>query len=246
MQKTKYLLIASLLVALLGSAYLLSLGIRHFSGGDPLVRVTGLSERHISSDLIILPITLQATSTEQAKAYAELQSAKSKTLAFLTANGLSAQEIRQSSISVEVLEDRTFDAKTMSYVNRSMRGYTLTMTLTIRSSKVDQVETISSSISDLISSGINLKVQSASYYYTKLNELKVEMLKEAASDAYNRATIIAEGGGSELGELKSTTMGVFQIVGQYQDEAYSWGGMLNTSSKEKTASVTVKANYKIK
>ena len=41
-------------------------------------------------------------------------------------------------------------------------------------------------------------------------------------------------------------MGVFQIVGLNSDEDYSWGGSFNTSSKMKTASITVSATYSIK
>lgn len=246
MHKSKLLLAVAVLVALVSSAYLLSLGIRHFQGGDPLVRVTGLSERHITSDLIVLPISLEASNRDQAVAYRELQEAKTKTLSFLNAHGVDSNEIRLSGISVAKDEEREYDSRTLTYRTTALRGYTLTMTLTIRSSRVEQVETISSAISELISSGVHVSVGDARYHYTKLNDLKVEMLKEAAADAHSRATIIAEGGGSSLGALKSSTMGVFQIVGQYQDEEYSWGGVLNTKSKEKTASVTVKANYQLK
>ena len=49
-----------------------------------------------------------------------------------------------------------------------------------------------------------------------------------------------------MGKLKRSQMGVFQIVGQYSDEDYSWGGSFNTSSKYKTASITVKNTYKIR
>ena len=84
------------------------------------------------------------------------------------------------------------------------------------------------------------------YYYTKLNDLKIEMLKEASEDAYNRAGVIAEGSKSSLGKLDRSSMGVFQIVGLNSDEDYSWGGSFNTSSKMKTASITVSATYSIK
>ena len=72
------------------------------------------------------------------------------------------------------------------------------------------------------------------------------MLKEASEDAYNRAGVIAEGSKSSLGKLDRSSMGVFQIVGLNSDEDYSWGGSFNTSSKMKTASITVSATYSIK
>jgi hypothetical protein len=38
-------------------------------------------------------------------------------------------------------------------------------------------------------------------------------------------------------------MGVFQIVAQNSSEEYSWGGSFNTTSKRKTATITVKLDY---
>ena len=40
-------------------------------------------------------------------------------------------------------------------------------------------------------------------------------------------------------------MGIFQITGQNSKESYSWGGTFNTSSREKTASITMKLTYKV-
>ena len=57
---------------------------------------------------------------------------------------------------------------------------------------------------------------------------------------------IAENSGSKLGDLITAKMGIFQITGQNSNEDYSWGGAYNTSSKEKTASITMKLTYLIK
>jgi len=40
-------------------------------------------------------------------------------------------------------------------------------------------------------------------------------------------------------------MGVFQIVAQNSSEDFSWGGSFNTSSKRKTANITVKLEYEV-
>jgi hypothetical protein len=41
-------------------------------------------------------------------------------------------------------------------------------------------------------------------------------------------------------------MGIFQITGKNSDEDYSYGGSFNTSSKIKTASITVRSEYQLK
>jgi len=69
------------------------------------------------------------------------------------------------------------------------------------------------------------------------------MISKATENARIRAEKIAEFSGGKLGELDSARMGVFQITGQNSDENYSWGGTYNTTSKKKTASITMKLTY---
>ncbi|MFN5843592.1 MAG: SIMPL domain-containing protein, partial [Bacteroidota bacterium] len=83
------------------------------------------------------------------------------------------------------------------------------------------------------------------YYYTKLAELKIQMIAEATRDANERATKIAENADAQVGKLKDASMGVFQIVAQNSSEEYSWGGSFNTASKRKTASITVRLEYEV-
>ena len=71
------------------------------------------------------------------------------------------------------------------------------------------------------------------------------MISRATENARLRAERIAENSGSNLGELIDAKMGIFQITGQNSGEDYSWGGAYNTSSKEKTTSITMKLTYSV-
>jgi hypothetical protein len=70
-------------------------------------------------------------------------------------------------------------------------------------------------------------------------------LAKARADAKDRAETIAKNSGSDLGKIKKATMGVFQITGQNSNEDYSYGGAFNTSSKSKTASITIRVDYAV-
>jgi hypothetical protein len=72
------------------------------------------------------------------------------------------------------------------------------------------------------------------------------MVSKATEDARLRAENIAENSGTNIGDLISADMGIFQITGQNSSEEYSWGGTFNTSSKAKTASITMKLKYNVK
>jgi hypothetical protein len=76
-----------------------------------------------------------------------------------------------------------------------------------------------------------------------LSDLKLNLLAKASKDAYNRAKTIADNSGSKLGDLKSASMGIFQITGQYSNEAFTYMGAFNTDNKNKTANVTVRAEF---
>jgi hypothetical protein len=78
-----------------------------------------------------------------------------------------------------------------------------------------------------------------------LADLKIEMISKATEDARTRAEQIAINSGGKLGKLISAKMGIFQITGQNSNEDFSWGGTYNTESKEKTASITMKLDYKV-
>jgi len=111
---------------------------------------------------------------------------------------------------------------------------------------VAKVEKISREITELLNKGVQLYSEQPRYYYKELEDLKIEMVSRATENALVRAEKIAENSGAKLGELISADMGIFQITGQNSNEDYSWGGVYNTSSKEKTASITMKLSYKVK
>ena len=93
--------------------------------------------------------------------------------------------------------------------------------------------------------GINISSNQPNYYYTKLEDLKLSLISNATENATVRAKNIAEKGNSTLGSLKNATMGVFQITGKTSSEEYSWGGVYNTSDRNKKASITVKLEFAI-
>jgi hypothetical protein len=124
-------------------------------------------------------------------------------------------------------------------------GYSLSQSVKVSSKKVNVVEQTSRQVSELIDAGIELNSGSPEYYYTKLAQLKLKMIEAATKDAHERAAKIAENGGGNLGKLMYADMGVFQITAENSSEEYEWGGSFNTSSRRKTASVTIRLKYEI-
>lgn len=130
--------------------------------------------------------------------------------------------------------------------SQTFNGYNLSQNVQIESKEVEKVENFSRSVSELINSGVELYSNAPEYYYTKLAELKLEIIAEATKDAKMIAEKIAENAGASLGKLKKSDLDIFQIIAQNSSEDYFWGGSFNTFSKNKTDTITMKLVYKIR
>lgn len=232
--------------SLLCSVFLLAGGLKGFrSQSAKTISVTGKAERTFTSDLIVWKATITTESTDLSSAYSELKKKQAAVASYLSGKQIPDEAITYSSVDIAKQTESFYDSAN-SRVISSFKGYELKQTVTISSKDINAIESVSRQISELINQGIEIESGAPRYYYTKLNELKVEMLKEAAQDARQRASVIAEGGESDLGKLQKSSMGVFQIVGENSDEDFSWGGSFNTSSKIKTASITVSSTFAVR
>jgi hypothetical protein len=128
-------------------------------------------------------------------------------------------------------------------VSNTFAGYSLTQNFKVESKDIVRVERLSRESTDLIEKGIELNSFAPRYYYTRLADLKMDLLSKASADAKQRAEAISESVDSDLGKMKKAVMGVFQITGKNSTEEYSYGGSYNTSEKYKTASITIRMEY---
>jgi hypothetical protein len=224
------------------SAYLLADAFRNRNESSNVISVTGLGSKDFASDLIVWSGSFHKMNAELRIAYSELDAAREVIKDYLVQKGISSDEIIFSAIDIEQQFDTRYD-ENGNQLSSEFKGYLLKQSVQIESRQVELVEGVSRNVTELINSGIEFYSNKPSYYYTRLAELKIEMIAEATKDASLRAQKIAENAGGSLGDLKSADMGVIQIVGQNSSDDYSWGGSFNTTSKNKTASITVNLQY---
>ncbi len=206
------------------------------------ISVTGLGSESFVSDLIVWSGSFAKRNYSLKQAYYELEKDKQVIQDYMIDEGLKRSNLIFSAVDINKEFKNIYDEKG-NYKGQEFVGYRLTQEVEIESKQVEKVEGISRNISELINRGIEFDSKSPRYYYTGLAELKLKMISAATKDANNRAKNIAKNAESKVGKLKSAKMGVFQIVGQNSSESYSWGGSFNTSSKRKTASITMKLEY---
>ena len=222
------------------------LGTSYLSRGksDPSVTVKGLGQQSFDSDLIVWRASFSSNAMDLKQAYSDLNSDIVEVKKYLSSQGIKENEIVFDAADINKLYDRVYD-ENGNFKTRVFRGYELEQTFEVQSKSVDAVEKTYREVSKLIDTGIELNSFAPQYYYTKLAALKIKMIEAATKDAKNRAETIATNGGGILGKLTYASMGVFQITAENSSDEYSWGGSFNTSSKRKTASITMRLNYEI-
>lgn len=208
------------------------------------IGVTGSAEKDFVSDLIVWKGSYSRKSMDLKNAYADLKNDENSIRAYLSGKGIPDNEIVFSSVNINKEYNHPTDANGRS-IGQEFTGFNLTQTVRIESKDVDKINQLSREATELIQKGIEFNSQAPLFYYTKLTEIKMDLLAKASADGKQRAEIIAKNAGSSLGKLKKATLGVFQITGKNTDEDYTYGGTFNTSSLNKTGSITIKMEFAV-
>lgn len=205
------------------------------------ILVKGCAERPIQSDLATWHATLWAQSEKADEAYRKLRADLSVVRDYLREKGVPDDVVTVSSIFTAKMYAR--DQK--GNFTDTITGYRLSQCVYIRSGEIEKVTRISRECTDLIEKGVEIDSASPQYVYTKLNELKIAMLGEAARDARNRAEQLAKESGSKVGALRSATQGVFQVTPVDSTEVADYG-INDTSSVTKKVRAVITVRYAVR
>ena len=213
------------------------------SGG---ITATGSANCDFESDLIVWRGSYSAYGLTTTEAYDVIKRDSQLIKEYLLKNNIAEDEMVFNSVNINQRYTTRYSDEG-DILGDYPNGYDLYQEVSVTSNDVDKVEKISRDITELIESGVEFSSNAPEYYYTKLDELKLQLIKEATENAKDRIDIMAEGTGEKAGKLLDANLGVFQITARNSsDEDYSYGGTFNTSSREKTGTITVKLNYAVK
>ncbi len=207
---------------------------------DQSVTVTGSARKRIKSDLVIWRAAVSYQSPVLADAYRSLSENVPRVKAYLISKGIPENQITISAISSQTLHAKTADGEDTGQIT----GYSLRQELEVRSNDVDKIAKIAREATELINKGILIESMPPEFHYTKLGDLKIEMLAEAAKDAKVRAQQIAQSTGSSIGSVRSARMGVLQITPADSSEV-SDSGMNDTSSLDKDITAVVNIAFSV-
>lgn len=240
----------SVLIAIIASiAFILAavaVGIAYYNTKKPqkTVSVVGLVEKDFTSDLIVWEFNYSVKDNEMKQSYAKIKAQNEIVKNYLKNAGIPDKEVDFKKITTRPTYKSYYSS---GHWVEEFEGYESRQVVRIESNNIDKIEALSRDIAELYDQNIMIENNNPEYYYTKLSDLKLEMLAEASKNARSRAETITQNAGATLGDLKSANMGVFQITKpNSSEEDYTWGGAFNTSSKEKRASINMRLTYYVK
>ncbi len=203
--------------------------------------VTGSYSQNVVSDSGILEFELRANMPTKAQSFELLKKQKPVVMKYLEEQGIKPEEIKvnaQHGYEIYKINDRGISTNQIA-------SYNANQSFSIKSSDVQKIKQISTEITDLTAKGLDISVSEPSYFYSKLSDMKVQMLEEATKDAKQRASAMLKATHNRVGKIQSVRMGVFQITPVDSNDVSDMG-ISDTSSIEKKITSVANVTFRIK
>jgi hypothetical protein len=168
----------------------------------------GLAERRVMADRANWTVSFQVsgkTRQEIPDLYATSEEHRQMIVRLLEQAGFEDSEIEVGVLDYAYSEFRNEDQVLVDQTHR-LRG-----SISVETEKIDLVSQARASVNRLIAQGIDIQDQPPSYSFTKLNEIKPEMLREATKNARIAANEFAVNAGVNVGRIRSARQGGFII-----------------------------------
>lgn len=177
---------------------------------DRYVQVKGLAEREVAADVAIWPLQITLAGNDLSLLQSELKHQKSEVNDFFRSLGFESNEIGLGPTNI-------IDSKAQQYGGNERREfrYFASSEITVRTNNIDKIQDALDQSLSLVSKGILVSSkntwQPIEYRFTKLNEIKPEMIEEATMKAKEVAQKFAKDSDSTVGKIKSASQGLFSI-----------------------------------
>ena len=198
-----------LALGMIGSAWMIGKAIYAVKATERFVTVKGFAEKELPANLVIWPIAYTAVGDDLAEIQQRLDVDKQKIINFLTNRSFTNDEV---STSIPQITD--YQAQGYSQHNGPRHRYSAQTILTLRSDKVRETKQAMQAADELVKSGVALMRNyeaTPEFLFTKLNDIKPEMIAAATKNARQAAEQFAEDSGSTVGAIKNARQGFFSI-----------------------------------
>lgn len=216
------------------------------------ITVSGTSERFVTSDraTISLNLIIDDSNISNDAGVKKITDARDSLVKYLVNFSIDGKDIDvkpMSSVSMCTIRDKN------SWDTCLGKKYTEYMlNIDVSSNDVLKIKDLSLNINNYINNelssyfqNVNLNVNSAQYFYTRLSSIKTEMLNEATKNAFERADAIARSTGDRAGSVITASQGVFQITSKDSVDTSDYGSY-DTNTIDKKITAVVRVSFKVK
>lgn len=178
---------------------------------DNFVTVKGLAEMDVKANLAVWNLRFTVTGNDLQTVQKEINTQAQTIISFLKGKGFSDAEI-----TLQRLETNDLYTNPYRDTRLTQARYILNQVIMVRSDKVDLVNQTLGQSGDLVMKGIVFDSQTygspVSYIFTKLNDIKPQMLENATKNATAAAQEFAKASNSRVGKIRRAQQGVFSIL----------------------------------
>jgi uncharacterized protein len=190
------------------------------------VEVKGLAEQEVAANLALWPLRFVTTGDDLAVAQTEITRDTREVFRFLARHGIDTAGVQLMALEVSDAEANRFQGE------RGGTRFVIQQTLMVRSNKPEVVLTASQRVSELVRAGVVLSssgeygIGGPTFVFTKLNDLKPAMVKQATANARAAAEQFAADSRTTLGDIRYANQGVFVILPRDQAPGVNEGSQL--------------------
>ena len=200
-----------LAIGLIAGGYLLGDGLLRARLADRTVTVRGLAERDVTADLATWTISYAASAGNMAEAQASVDRDTVQLREFFKGLGFPDEALEPVAVNVS------------SYTQDGYTTFTVRQRMSLRTTDIERAQRAVRQQFDLVRRGVLLEEGSGmAFTFTKLNDIKPEMVAEATRDARAAAEQFAEDSGAEVGSIRQATQGYFEVTARDGDGG-NWG-----------------------
>ncbi len=200
------------------------------------IEVTGSAKRAVVADAGRWTISLETKTgnNDQQAGFDRLDVAKEKITGYLKEQGFTEYETPTGNSYPQFSYPQ--------YSDPVQTGYTVSRVIIVRSNDVEKLSNLANTVGPLVGLGYTVSTNALELTYSKLAEMRVELLTEAIQDAEDRANAIAKETDRSVGVLRNAAGGVVQVLPEGGVDVSDYGSY-DTQSLHKEIMVTVRATF---
>jgi len=197
-----------LAIGLIGGGYFIGQTMYNAKVAVNTAEAKGLAEHRVTANQATWTLQFSVAGTKDtpiASLYERAERDQKTIIGLLKANGFGEEEITAGVIDYRYQEFRD-DNQTLVDSKYILNG-----SIQVNTEHVKKVADVRAAANKLIAQGVNIQNLPPRYIFTQLNDIKPDMLREAAQNARIAANEFASNAGAKVGAIRSARQGSFFI-----------------------------------